>query len=76
MRWRRSGRACGVSTSSGSTIESSTRPARSNPGCSDRSTPSPGDRAGRRDDLEAIVTYDERMIDGARLMGLTTVSPR
>jgi predicted nucleic acid-binding protein len=28
------------------------------------------------DDLDAIVTYDERMIDGARLMGLTAVSPR
>jgi predicted nucleic acid-binding protein len=28
------------------------------------------------DDLEAIVTYDERMIDAARLMGLSTASPR
>lgn len=28
------------------------------------------------DDLEAIVTYDERMIDAARLMGLATASPR
>ena len=28
------------------------------------------------DDLEAIVTYDERMIDSARLMGLATASPR
>jgi hypothetical protein len=27
------------------------------------------------DDLEAIVTYDERMIDAARLMGLVTASP-
>ena len=28
------------------------------------------------DDLEAIVTYDERMIDAARFIGLSTVSPR
>ena len=28
------------------------------------------------DDLDAIVTYDERMIDGARRIGLTTASPR
>ncbi len=28
------------------------------------------------DDLEAIVTYDERMIDAARLMGLPTATPR
>ena len=28
------------------------------------------------DDLAAIVTYDERMIDAARLMGLATTSPR
>ena len=28
------------------------------------------------DDLEAIVTYDERMIDAARLLGLSTVTPR
>ncbi|MBA3876896.1 MAG: VapC toxin family PIN domain ribonuclease [Anaerolinea sp.] len=28
------------------------------------------------DDLEAIVTYDERMVDGARLMGLPTATPR
>ena len=28
------------------------------------------------DDLEAIVTYDERMVEAARLMGLSTVSPR
>ncbi len=28
------------------------------------------------DDLEAIVTYDERMIDAARLLGLTTATPR
>jgi predicted nucleic acid-binding protein len=27
-------------------------------------------------DLEAIVTYDERMVDGARLMGLPTATPR
>ena len=27
------------------------------------------------DDLEAIVTYDERMIEGARLLGLPTTSP-
>lgn len=27
------------------------------------------------DDLEAILTYDERMIDAARLMGLSTVTP-
>ena len=28
------------------------------------------------DDLAAIVTYDERMIDAARLLGLATASPR
>jgi len=28
------------------------------------------------DDLEAVVTYDERMIEAARLMGLTTAIPR
>ncbi|HYN48133.1 MAG TPA: PIN domain-containing protein, partial [Candidatus Nanopelagicales bacterium] len=28
------------------------------------------------DDLAAIVTYDERMIDAARRMGLATASPR
>ena len=28
------------------------------------------------DDLEAIVTYDERMLDAARLLGLPTVTPR
>ncbi len=28
------------------------------------------------DDLDAIVTYDERMIDAARLMGLSTAVPR
>jgi predicted nucleic acid-binding protein len=28
------------------------------------------------DDLEAIVTYDERMVDGARLLGLSTATPR
>jgi predicted nucleic acid-binding protein len=28
------------------------------------------------DDLEAIVTYDERMVDAARLMGLATATPR
>ena len=28
------------------------------------------------DDLEAIVTYDERMVEAARLLGLSTVSPR
>jgi predicted nucleic acid-binding protein len=28
------------------------------------------------DDLDAIVTYDERMLDAARLMGLATASPR
>ena len=28
------------------------------------------------DDLEAIVTYDERMIDAARLVGLPTATPR
>ena len=27
------------------------------------------------DDLEAIVTYDERMIDAARLVGLPTANP-
>ena len=28
------------------------------------------------DELEAIVTYDERMIEAARLVGLQTASPR
>ena len=28
------------------------------------------------DDLDAIVTYDERMVDAARLMGLSTATPR
>ncbi len=28
------------------------------------------------DDLEAIVTYDERMIEAARLLGLSTVTAR
>ena len=28
------------------------------------------------DDLEAIVTYDERMVDAARLVGLSTATPR
>ncbi len=28
------------------------------------------------DDLETIVTYDERMVDAARLMGLSTATPR
>ncbi len=28
------------------------------------------------DDLEAIVTYDEQMVDAARLMGLSTATPR
>lgn len=28
------------------------------------------------DDLEAIVTYDERMVEGARLLGLPTATPR
>ena len=28
------------------------------------------------DDLEAIVTYDERMVEAARLLGLSTVTPR
>lgn len=28
------------------------------------------------DDLEVIVTYDERMVDAARLMGLPTATPR
>ena len=28
------------------------------------------------DDLEAIVSYDERMIDAARVMGLATATPR
>jgi predicted nucleic acid-binding protein len=27
------------------------------------------------DDLEAIVTYDERMVEGARLVGLPTATP-
>jgi len=28
------------------------------------------------DDLDAVVTYDERMIEAARLLGLPTASPR
>jgi hypothetical protein len=28
------------------------------------------------DDLEAIVTYDDRMVEAARLLGLSTASPR
>lgn len=28
------------------------------------------------DDLESIVTYDDRMIEGARLLGLASVAPR
>ena len=28
------------------------------------------------DDLEAIVTYDDRMVEAARLMGLPTTTPR
>jgi predicted nucleic acid-binding protein len=28
------------------------------------------------DDLDVIVTYDERMVDAARLLGLSTVTPR
>jgi predicted nucleic acid-binding protein len=28
------------------------------------------------DDLEAIVTYDERMVEAARLLGLSTVMPQ
>jgi predicted nucleic acid-binding protein len=28
------------------------------------------------DDLEALVTYDERMAEGARLLGLQAVAPR
>jgi uncharacterized protein len=28
------------------------------------------------DDLDAIVTYDERMVEAARLLGLATVTPR
>ena len=28
------------------------------------------------DDLEAIVTYDERMVDAARMSGLATATPR
>lgn len=28
------------------------------------------------DDLEVIVTFDERMVDSARLMGLPTATPR
>jgi uncharacterized protein len=28
------------------------------------------------DDLEAIVTYDERMVEAARLLGLATATPR
>ena len=28
------------------------------------------------DDLEAIVTYDERMVEAAKLLGLATASPR
>lgn len=27
------------------------------------------------DDLDAVVTYDARMIEGARLLGLPTLSP-
>jgi hypothetical protein len=29
-----------------------------------------------RDDLEAIVTYDVRMVEAARLLGLPTATPR
>lgn len=28
------------------------------------------------DDLEVVVTYDDRMLDGARLLGLATATPR
>jgi uncharacterized protein len=28
------------------------------------------------DDLEAIITYDERMVESARLLGLSTATPR
>ena len=28
------------------------------------------------DDLETVVTYDERMAEGARLLGLATTGPR
>lgn len=28
------------------------------------------------DDLEAIVTYDERMVEAAKLLGLSTATPR
>ena len=28
------------------------------------------------DDLEVIVTYDERMVDAARLLGLSSATPR
>lgn len=28
------------------------------------------------DDLEMVVTYDERMVDAARLLGLSTATPR
>lgn len=28
------------------------------------------------DDLEAIVTYDDRMVEAARLLGLSTATPR
>jgi hypothetical protein len=28
------------------------------------------------DDLEAIVTYDERLVEAAGLMGLSTATPR
>ena len=28
------------------------------------------------DDLEAVVTYDERMLEAARLLGLSTATPR
>ena len=28
------------------------------------------------DDLDAIVTYDDRMVEAARLIGLSTVTPR
>jgi predicted nucleic acid-binding protein len=27
------------------------------------------------DDLDALVTYDARMLDGARLLGLSTATP-
>jgi predicted nucleic acid-binding protein len=28
------------------------------------------------DDLDAVITYDERMVEAARLVGLPVVSPR